>query len=345
MTRIGRLVLAAALVGAAAAACGLSTIGTGAALGDDGGPGSDAMDGFLDGASNAADGSAASLDAAAATDAIVDASGCGADLEASATNCGACGHSCLGAACVGGFCEPSLVLTYTPGVRSVATNSTRLYFSNDLSGVIGWVPLSNLSASPTFILTGLGLPCELAVTDADLYWVSCTSNQVFHATADGQNNTPVVNNVVGCIFLGPGGEGYVPNYGENFLLRFNLATPATTAVLLDGSSNVLLPWGIAATTTDIYWTNSENDGGVFHRPFAGGKTVTIATNQGNANCISFADGFVYWPDHNSGEVHRARADGTGEQILARGLVKPTTIAFDPSYMYWNTNDTIMRVAR
>jgi hypothetical protein len=346
--RRSRAVVCGAIVLATAGGCGISVIGTGGGAGDDDGGGGIATEGSVDGgdASTSADGAMVTSDAAAPDAEALDASaGCDADLQTNATNCGACGHDCKGAACTNGLCAPSSVVTYAPGVRSVATNSTRLYFTSDVSNSIFWLPLSNLSATPMLIMSGLSNPCEIAVDDADLYWVSCGASQARHATLDGQNDALVASNISGCIYLGPDGNGYGASFSNNDLVRFTLSAPLTQSTVVDASEGVALPWGVAATATDIFWTNSQDDGGVFHRPIAGGARATVASGQGNPNCISFADGLGYWPNYNNGEVHRARPDGSGQQILATGLDRPTSVAFDPSWIYWNSGGSIMRVAR
>lgn len=278
-------------------------------------------------------------------DFLLDGSACSADLLTDGANCGACGHSCLGAVCAAGLCTPGAAVTFTHDVRSVSANATRLYFTSEEAQLIAWVPLANVTAVPVDVLTNLTDPRQVTVDDTNLYWVQASTAQLRRATLDGPPDNVIVNSVVGCVWLGPAGDGYVANYGGNSLSKFNIANTNQTSVLLTASDGVLLPWGVAATATDILWTNAENGGGVFRRALGGGAKVTIATGQGNPNCIALDNGFVYWANHNSGEIRRARPDGTDNRIIASGQTTPTSFAFDPMWIYWNSGNSIMRVAR
>jgi hypothetical protein len=84
-------------------------------------------------------------DAGDAGDASV---GCG-DTQSSSANCGACGHSCGGGACVAGVCQPDVfaVLTGRP-IESLALDDTNVYLGAD---VIYGCARGGCSKTPTAI--------------------------------------------------------------------------------------------------------------------------------------------------------------------------------------------------
>lgn len=335
--------LAAGLGALGFVACGLSVVGSGptpAELLESGAPGDEA------GSRDSANAGDAALPADGSDVPIVeDGSACGVDLLTNGNNCGACGHSCLGAACAAGLCAPAIAVTFNHDVRSVSANATRLYFTSVQARLISWVPLTNVMATPVDVITNVDDPRQVTVDNANLYWVQASTGQLRRAALDGSSDNVIVNSAVGCVWLGPGADGYVVNYSASTVSKFNLANPNPATVILVAADGVFLPWGVAATATEVLWTNAENGGGVFHRALAGGGKVTIATGQGNPNCIALDDGFVYWANHNSGEIRRARPDGSNNRVFASGQTLPTSFGFDAIWIYWNSGNSIMRVAR
>jgi hypothetical protein len=44
---------------------------------------------------------------------------------------------------------------------------------------------------------------------------------------------------------------------------------------------------------------------------------------------------LFWLDHVKGAVHRTRADGSADEVLADGLTGPATLAVDDARLYWS----------
>ena len=113
--------------------CGLDSVGSAEPLADvlDGGRNEAAV---TDRDARSSDD--ASLDAAN-LDAPIEAPSCG-DVQSAPLNCGRCGHSCLGGACVAGKCQPVTLVTGEPGLGAVAVDATATtaYYAAENSGVI-----------------------------------------------------------------------------------------------------------------------------------------------------------------------------------------------------------------
>lgn len=131
--------ISAAIAAFALAACGLSAVGVYTPDGDDGGRPEGGPPPERD----------------ARTDTTIEDAGvdCG-DLASDPTNCGACGRSCLGAACDGGLCEPDLLasgLGDSGAERAITVEASFVYFAfRDPGGDILRVPLDG-GAAPQLV--------------------------------------------------------------------------------------------------------------------------------------------------------------------------------------------------
>lgn len=87
-------------------------------------------------------------------------------LGSDATNCGACGHSCLGGQCSAGACQPvTLVAGTSLSGASVVLDATNVYYNNG-AGIYS-CPLSGNCGSGTLMYTLPGVPG--GVNDVVLY--------------------------------------------------------------------------------------------------------------------------------------------------------------------------------
>lgn len=91
------------------------------------------LDGGLDARSDASEDGATARDGGNSTDGGLDAASCDScvapcSLASDTHNCGACGHDCLGGACVGGSCQP-VKLTGTAQPISLILDGTTLYWT------------------------------------------------------------------------------------------------------------------------------------------------------------------------------------------------------------------------
>lgn len=84
------------------------------------------------------------------------AGGCDADLASDAANCGACGHDCLGGACLEGACQPvTLVETYASG--PIAADGGFVYWFDGETDVLMRVPTTGGAPSSVADLAPVGV--------------------------------------------------------------------------------------------------------------------------------------------------------------------------------------------
>ena len=106
---------------------------------------------------------------------------------------------------------------------------------------------------------------------------------------------------------------------------------------------------IAATASDpahnyskLYWVDVDTDelrrielDGTLNQQLADQSDGTAATGPRSV-AIDDVNGHVYWTNNNSGEIWRAKLDGSAATLVLTGLASPIGIAVDPSgeKIYW-----------
>jgi hypothetical protein len=231
------------------------------------------------------------------------------DLDYNPNNCGACGHSCKGQACLGGQCQP-LVLASGYNPSALAVDSASVYWTNmnmnptGSSGVFK-VPLNGgavTQLSTTLYsaqLQGIGI----AVDGTNVYW-----------------NDDV----------GSGGS----------LLSVPVGGGATTT-LVSGTAFE----DVKVDATNVYWAGNMggavNAGTIMKMPKSGGSPVTLVSGLRSPNGLAVDGTSVYWTDTSgsgTGTVRSVPVAGGVAVTLASGLISPFGIAVDGSSVYWNDQD-------
>jgi hypothetical protein len=94
-------------------------------------------------------------------------------LATDSDNCNACGHSCLGGACLAGKCQPFTLVSGLTNAHAIDVAPDKLLVSAE--GVVGWCPLPAGcgTGQPTALASAyLGLTEALFAGAADVYWTA-----------------------------------------------------------------------------------------------------------------------------------------------------------------------------
>lgn len=229
------------------------------------------------------------------------------DVDSDDKNCGACGHDCLGGACVAGVCQPQAIALNRTRAYGVSIDATNAYWVDTASGdeivkatLAGGAP--SVLASGLMVGEDLASPVLLDATNA--YWVDLSGG----APPTAIHKTP----------LG-GGAG----------------------VSLAGGSYTITEWVIDATNV-YYFTDA---GDVMSAPLAGGATTTIATGQAtssNIGGLAVDATNLYWAiyDPTNGKIIKMPRGGGATTTLASGLVNPAAVATDGTDVYWTAQGTM-----
>jgi hypothetical protein len=241
--------------------------------------------------------------------------GCETDITTSGVNCGSCGRDCLGGACAAGLCQPVVLATSQEMPAGLAVDVTgaggRVYWTNrvDLGKVSSVAKSGGLI---TVHAPGQPRPGGIVVDGTYMYW----------------NNS-----------------GLTANAGSIWKAEKETASDAAGPMELAAGQDE--PFAIALTGTKLSWTNVVvNTGSVATVDINGTGLATIASNQNRPGGIACDTLAGYWTVVGEGEIWKWSGDPPVSSIFLAGLVSPTSIAIDMSYVYWaDVGGSVSRATR
>jgi sugar lactone lactonase YvrE len=279
--------------------------------------------------------------------------GCETDLTSDATNCGACGHSCLGGDCNDGKCLPFVLASGQLTPSNVFLDETHLYWTNQVQGgAVMRVPL--LGGVPQVVAQSARIPGGIATDATSVYWSEFSSGgSVWRLDRTDVGDASKAIELVS----GQGTSLSVTVDGT----RVYWTTPGTVRTMLKtGGGYIQLatdqqtPGGLLAGLGHVFWTN-----------YSGGTVVTVglanpneiqvlASDQGAPAGLTADLTNLYWvnnmgtPDGGTPSVVKvARSGNMTPEVLADGQAGPIGVAQLGNYVYWTNNvgGTVMRVLK
>ncbi len=268
---------------------------------------------------------------------------CKIQLEVDPKNCGACGHDCLGAACIAATCQPQVVASGQGGPAYVAVENGVVYWTNASAGTLMRANVDGTGRAT--IARGLGTPWVLRASGGRVY-VANDSTGGSVTARDGDGGLAVD-------LSGPQASPRGLDVTSQYVF-FGTEDPDAGSIQrvgVDGTGlTVLVPktFGTKDVVTDgvnVYWA-AFGAGRIEKVPIAGGPAAVVTKTIGPFGLAVFSN-LVFYTNHvpydAGGSVGRVNDDGTGDSILAPGD-NPRAIAVDGNYAYW-TNDGDGTVAR
>lgn len=317
----------------------------------------------------------------------LDARACanGTDKTSDSENCGACGRSCVGGACVASACHPVALAIGQNNPGGLAVDAVNVYWTTTDGNVVK-VPIDG--GNTTVLASGQKSPRGVAVDALNVYWVNAvTPGQVMSVPIAGGTPTVladmqrrpvnlVVNNGViywtnssnGTIMSVPASGGTVVQLAANQGSAVAIAIEANTLYwssiglgvirslpLIEGGTITTIASdqdavALSVLGTTVYWANVEltDDGStVFKLPASNGAPVDLATSSAPVAVVT--DGVnVYWTDETSNTIQKVSVRGGAAEVIATDQPTPSEIAIDGANIYWIddvTNGTIMKLAK
>jgi hypothetical protein len=269
------------------------------------------------------------------------------DFASDPSNCGACGHSCLGGACVDGGCMP-VVMAYGGGWAQVV-DSTAVYWYLTSAQIV------RLPLDATYVdggdagMTGLwsGGAFKLTQDSTQLYWTTGGAPDTIASVGKDGSNPHTVTTVGATIYN-------IAIQGDRlYFTTYNTPDAGqATSVLVDGSAPFEFadgdtPIGLAVDDASIYWSpylpstapeivQSALDGTSPHVITSGYPAVDAP------RVITTDESFIYWAGDISGykQIWRIARGGTlQEKFYEDPSHGPMLrVGIDAQNVYWMTFD-------
>ena len=304
---------------------------------------------------------------AAPQDAGVDAR-CVADTGSDPSNCGRCGHDCLGGNCSAGACQPVVLYTGGTPVGIVVDGPTLIVTiqgSLPESGYVFRCAASDCGSTKTVLASGFADPWFPAKEGASVYWVDFGGDDA--ATTPGSVLGCPEN---GCPDAGPllyPLEGGGPEGGTNYTglavdstyvywasitnligSVYRCAPTECASTLAQLGSGFGIPYAVAVDASYIFWIDLDTSQ-VFRcaLPSCGDNpeifaNVDLSSSSVPLSGLALYDGNVYWTQGVAdGSVFRCPTSGCGgaPTTVATHQGDPSFVAVDDSGVYWvNSGD-------
>jgi hypothetical protein len=363
--RLGRVLLVASLLGG----CSLTT--------------------SFDGLTGSSDSGSPGLDAGDAGDAapIVEAApppppdACPSDYSSDPLNCGRCGRTCGGAACVASACLGITIVKDRAGHPwYIAVDATSIYWTEEKA-----VMRADKSGANVTQLASEAGTFAMALDATHVYFTHDAGLSRVPKAGGATQSLGDFNGLVGTFVAG--GRAYVAKANDANAVRGIYSTDVSSkgptlsvstetgveGLALEGnrvwwtehnqsgrvmSSNVdggaqtahalaeIYPRRLVMDATDVYWLNTD---AVRH---AGRTSETAATLLTDANIelgdLAVDGSDIYFTASKSGILRRMpKVGGTPPVVLLSDLVSPTGVAVDDKYIFVanNAGNTIVRVSK
>jgi hypothetical protein len=306
------------------------------------------------------------------------------DTSSDKTNCGACGHDCLGGACSGGACQP--VLLNGMGGGAIALDAANVYFASGIA--VYRCALAGCNNSPTKVVQPVNVT-SMVSDGVDLFWTSgstswpalskCSVNGCFSrtdllgvssnyqtigialdATSAYVANDTSVNSVMSCsktgcvspsiLASGQPSAGIATDGTTLFWASWQLSEirKCTIGSCL-GTTTAIAIAQSNTTVLRIDATNAYYVAGADVRQCAlsgcGSTPIVLATNQ-NPWDLAIDAGFVYWTNLSAGQVMRCPLNNCPQPtVMASGLSLPHGIAVNATAIYVASNGGLLMLAK
>jgi hypothetical protein len=264
------------------------------------------------------------------------------DPTSDGKNCGACGHDCLGGACVGGQCQPVPIAQYIGNPMTMYVGAEAVYVTTDL-GYVGRARKDGSDLKP-FAMPGFASSAfigTLLAEDGDRVFLSRytgSSMQVSYCSTSGCDSTATP---VG----GPYTEFFAVDQ-ENHKIVWVDYTPARlmSSSTIGTISGVDVPGGTLASGTIVsrlFYSQGGiyfSDGNINRIPVAGGSAVVVTSGPAPLTILgaNSASLFVY-DGREIGSVPLPNGDGGSPKLLfavALNVGGDGRFAADDTSVYW-----------
>lgn len=274
------------------------------------------------------------------------AMGCVADLAIDSANCGACGHTCGGAACVASLCVRSAIplganeQPIGPNAR-VVTLGTRGAFTDDVGGITAGLPGYISQFDPTAAAPKAAVapaaqnhPALVALPNGDVFWTLADTASNPNVFLVGKNTTLDVQADAGsggaflALATSPSGASVAASVSTPEIRIYDSAL-ALTHTYASGPAVTSAAIDLAFDGEDAVVTTGPV--GVIRCELATGCATAITVGH-PVVAVAMFNGTVFFAT-DANDLQSAPLSGASRSTLLMGLVKPRQVLADANGAY------------
>jgi hypothetical protein len=256
------------------------------------------------------------------------------DEQTDPDNCGRCGHSCVGGACVAGVCQP-VALAEDEGV-AIAVDSTSVYWISAWSGSVDKAPIAGGAVTTLAAGSPYAYGIAVAVDATSVYSVNGGVSIVSIPIAGGAPTTLATSTSTVSDLAIDSSYVYWANStskrqnGGLFRAAKSGGTPQTLA------SEAAFTGQVVVAAGEVYWGISTGiAGAILSVPVGGGTAITVAAFE--PTCLAAGPSDLYWsgPTSPSGIYDIPLGGGPSTPFVSGGYLEPTgAMTADTTHLYW-----------
>jgi len=249
----------------------------------------------------------------------------------------------------GGIVE--VLATAQGGPRTIVADATHIYWLNFIGGTVEKAALDGTNAATLAVDTWY--PFDLAIDDTHAYWTQWLGSMPKKIPLAGGDIATMAANMHNSAGIVVGADKvYWTRYSAGIITEAN-----KTIGFAEFVTEQDFPYDIAASDSELYWTNqgaNAGQGAVMSMPITGATPNVLAGSQNFPTGIALAQNHLYWttrgspPEYLDGQVLKVVLGSTGApQVIASHQRNPHYLAVDGTSVYWTNSaaGTVVKCAK
>ena len=263
--------------------------------------------------------------------------GCETDLITDPANCGACGHDCLGGACVASTCEPVHVAdplgTGTgPWNGFLALGPSNVYYGYAATPSGGIAMAAKDGSTSSCIECDVGVVREITTDATTVYWANVGTGELKSAPLGGGTVSTLWSGAVGLPVAVDPNHVFWADSSSDTLMMANLDGSGATAIAT-GQPSIN---SITAQGGHVYWISASR---VMDMDIASRTPITLVSSTNHGKSVAVDATHVYWAEGDwdlpNNELNRIpKAGGAVDTLATRSAF---AIALDSTHVYVASN--------